>query len=78
MLPLCVERGRRRIRRLQSEIKTLHQTLAIELHGAETESVPVESRLPVRSTRTGSPPRTDSLVGELAKGFEADWPYLAF
>ena len=64
--------------RLQSEIKTLHQTLAIELHGAETESVPVESRLPVRSTRTGSPPRTDSLVGELAKGFEADWPYLAF
>jgi hypothetical protein len=64
--------------RSQSELKTLLQTLAIEIHGAETENVPVETRLPVRSTRAGSPPRTDSLVGELAKGFEADWPYLAF
>jgi hypothetical protein len=69
--------------RSQSEIKTLLQTLAIEIHGAETESVPLETRLPVRAVRTGaartgSAASTDGLVGELAKGFEGDWPYLAF
>jgi hypothetical protein len=69
--------------RSQSELKTLLRTLAVEIHGAETKSVPTDSvplerRLPIRSIRTGSAARTDGLVGELAKGFEADWPYLAF
>ena len=65
--------------RSQGEIKTLLQTLAVEIHGAETESVPLETRLPVRAARTARQRhRTDGLVGELAKGFEGDWPYLAF
>jgi hypothetical protein len=64
--------------RSQGELKALLRTLADEIHGAETERVPLETRLPVRSVRMGNSARTDSLVGELAKGFEADWPYLAF
>jgi hypothetical protein len=64
--------------RSQSEIKTLLRTLSVEIHGAETESLPLETRQPVRTVRTESAARTDSLAGELAKGFEADWPYLAF
>jgi hypothetical protein len=64
--------------RSQSEIKTLLQSLAIEIHGAETESVSLETRLPIRTARTQSAPRTDGLVGELANGLETDWPYLAF
>ena len=60
------------------EIKTLLQTLAVEIHGAETESVPLETRLPARTVRAASAVRTDGLVGELAEGFEGDWPYLAF
>jgi hypothetical protein len=64
--------------RSQSEIKTLLRALAVETHGAETESAPLETRPPLRTARPGSAPRTDSLVGELAKGFETDWPYLAF
>jgi len=64
--------------RSQNEIKSLLRTIAVEIHGAETESVPLATRQPVRTPRTQSPPRTDGLVGELAKGFEGDWPYLAF
>jgi hypothetical protein len=64
--------------RSQSEIKTLLRTLAGEIQGAETESLPLATRLPVRAGRTESAPRTDRLAGEIAKGFEADWPYLAF
>ena len=64
--------------RSQGEIKTLLRALSVEIHGAATEAVPVETRLPVRSARTGSVARSDGLVGELAKGFEGDWPYLAF
>jgi hypothetical protein len=64
--------------RSQGEIKTLLRTLAVEIHGAETESLPLATRHPVRAARTQSTPRTDRVVGELAKGFEADWPYLAF
>jgi hypothetical protein len=64
--------------RSQNEIKLQLAALAVELHGVETESVPVETRLPVRSLRSPSVARTDGLVGELAKGLEADWPYLAF
>jgi hypothetical protein len=64
--------------RSQSEIKTLLRTLAVEIQGAQTETPPVEARLPVRTVRPGSASRTDGLVGELAKGFEGDWPYLAF
>jgi hypothetical protein len=63
--------------RSQGEIKTLLQTLAAEIHGAE-ETVPLETRLPVRTVRTESAARADGLVGELAKSFEGDWPYLAF
>ena len=65
--------------RSQGEIKTLLETLAVEIHGAETERVPLETRLPARTVRAGQRRvRTDGLVGELAKGFEGDWPYLAF
>jgi hypothetical protein len=70
--------------RSQSEIKTLLGTIAAEIQGAAPESAPLETRLPARTARsgstdrTGSAPRTDRLVGELAKGFESDWPYLAF
>jgi hypothetical protein len=65
--------------RSQNEVKTLLQALAVEIHGAETESMPLETRPLARTVRTQSPPRTgDGLVGELAKEFEADWPYLAF
>jgi hypothetical protein len=64
--------------RSQSEIKTLLRSVDVEIHGTETERMPVDTRLPVRTVRTGSAPRTDTLVGELAKGFETDWPYLAF
>jgi hypothetical protein len=64
--------------RLQSEIKALLRAVAVEIHGAETESVPLEAHPSARTVRTQNPARTDGLVGELAKGFEADWPYLAF
>jgi len=67
--------------RSKSEIKTLLRTLDVESQSVETEPVPLEpleTRLPVRTARAGSVPRTDTLVGELAKGFETDWPYLAF
>jgi len=65
--------------RSQSEIKTLLQALAVEIHGAETQSMPLETRRSARTVRTHGLPRTDDgLVGELAKGFETDWPYLAF
>ena len=66
-----------------NEIKTLLGSLAVEVHGAETKTVPtktvpVETRLPVRTSRSHNPARADGLVGELAQGFEGDWPYLAF
>ena len=64
--------------RSQTEIKSLLGTLAVELHGAETQSVPLATRQPVRTVRAQNAPRPDDLVGELAKGFEGDWPYLAF
>jgi hypothetical protein len=64
--------------RSQSEIKTLLRTLAVEVHGAEIDSAPVEMRPPVRTPRAGSAARPDGLVGELAKELEVDWPYLAF
>jgi|SRR5580658_4759622 hypothetical protein len=64
--------------RSQGEIKTLLRTLAMEIHGAATESVPLETRQPARIVRKPSAARGDGLVGELAKGFDADWPYLAF
>jgi hypothetical protein len=64
--------------RSQGEIKTLLQALAVEIHGAATESVALETRLPVRTVRAESATRNEGLVGELAKGFEGDWPYLAF
>ena len=64
--------------RSQSEIKTLLRTLAVEIHGAETESLALATREPVRAAGTASIPRNDRLAGEIAKGFEADWPYLAF
>jgi len=62
--------------RSQNEIKTLLRALPAEIQGAETESLPLATRLAVRAARTESTPR--SSVGEIAKGFEADWPYLAF
>lgn len=62
--------------RSQNEIKVLLQELAVE---TGVESVPVQNRrLPVRAGRAEAAPRTDSLVGELAKRLETDWPYLAF
>jgi hypothetical protein len=64
--------------RSQGEIKTLLQTLAVEIQGARPESVSLETRPPVRTVRTANAPRTDGLVGELAKGLQTDWPYLAF
>jgi hypothetical protein len=64
--------------RSQGEIKSLLQSLDLEIKGAETERVPVETRQPARAVRTPSATRTDGLAGELAKRFEADWPYLAF
>jgi hypothetical protein len=63
--------------RSQAEIKTLLQTIAAEIH-AETARVPAGTPQPARIVRTPSAARTDDLVGELAKGFEGDWPYLAF
>ena len=41
-------------------------------------SASLETRLPMRAARTRMRARTDGLVGELAKGLEGDWPYLAF
>jgi hypothetical protein len=64
--------------RSQGEIKTLLRTLAVEIHGAETESLPLATREPVRAAGTASIPRNDRLAGEIAEGFEPDWPYLAF
>jgi hypothetical protein len=64
--------------RSQSEIKALLHTLAVEVQGAETQNVLLETRLPLRTARTQGALRTDGLVGELAKGLETDWPYLAF
>jgi hypothetical protein len=64
--------------RSQTEIKTLLGSLAVEIHGAQTERLPLETRPPVRTVRAPAAARTDALVGELAKGFEGDWPYLAF
>jgi hypothetical protein len=64
--------------RSQSEIKTLLRTLAVEIHGAETESLPLATREPVRAAGAASIPRNDRLTGEIAKEFGPDWPYLAF
>jgi hypothetical protein len=64
--------------RSQNELKNLLQTLATEIQGAKTEPALVETRLPSRTERAASAVRTDRLAGELAKGFETDWPYLAF
>jgi hypothetical protein len=61
--------------RSQSEIKTLLRTLAVEIHGAETESLALAACAPVRGADTSSIPR--SLAGEIAEGFDPDWPYLA-
>jgi hypothetical protein len=64
--------------RSQSEIKALLRTVSIEIHGAEAETLPLETRLPVRTIRTRSAVGPKGLAGELVKGFEGDWPYLAF
>jgi hypothetical protein len=61
-----------------SEIKALLRTLTLEIHGALAETGPLETRLPVRSGRGRRTVGPDGLAGELAKGFEGDWPYLAF
>ena len=67
--------------RSQGEIKNAASDLAVEIHGAETESVPLETRLPVRAAaraaRTGSPLRPMAWSGA-RQGLEGDWPYLAF
>jgi hypothetical protein len=57
--------------RLQSEIKSLIDGIALETRG----EIPVE-RIPVRVVEGRA--RADRLVGELAETFEGDWPYLAF
>ncbi len=59
--------------RSQGEIKSLIQALEVETQ----ERVLVE-RVPARPVRAEGADRTDRLVGELAKGLEGDWPYLAF
>ncbi|HMK86776.1 MAG TPA: hypothetical protein VK437_12525 [Steroidobacteraceae bacterium] len=57
-----------RFGRSQGEIRSLLETVAQETH-----SVSAPERLPKKR-----PERTEGLVGELAKTFEGDWPYLAF
>jgi hypothetical protein len=64
--------------RSQGEIKSLLRTLAVEIHGAQAESLPLATCEPVRAAGSASIPRNDRLAGEIGKRFEPDWPYLAF